>query len=100
MEWIFLGLLAAAGLVVVSVLWFVAQLILLPFRLLGLVLQLAGFVLALPFLLLGLVFALALGGVGVALAAGAFFLPLVPLILVLAGIVWLFRRRRRRLAPS
>lgn len=95
MEWIVLPLLVVAGLVLLALFWLVGQLIALPFHLLGFVLKLVGFALALPFLLLGAVLALVLGGLGLAVAGGVLLLPLVPVLLVVWGLVWLLRRRPR-----
>lgn len=78
----------AVGIVVVLTLFsFVAHLIgfvvALPFKIVGLALKLVGFVLM-----------IALACVAALVAGGALLLPLLPFVLVVLGIVWLFRRRR------
>ena len=92
-----IGLLA--GLVVLSALAGVVSLVvwvvLLPFRLLGLVFRGLAFVLLIPFLLL-------LGG-GVLLAVGlplllVVLVPLAPLLLLVLAVVWLARRNVHRVA--
>ena len=72
----------------------------LPFRILGFLLHVVGFALFLPLLLVG--GALAIGGFLLALLLGGSFLllPLLPLALVVAGVVWLVRRGTRPAAHA
>ena len=71
-------------------------LITLPFRILGFVLGLVGWVIAVPFIVVG--GALAILGLLVGLFLGGLFLllPLLPVVLVVMGLVWLVRRSRTR----
>lgn len=93
-ELLVLGVLAFAGLVILGVLSAVASLlfglVLLPFKLLGLMFKGVGFLFALPFLALGGFVLLLVVGVGLV----AFLLPLLPVVLLIAALVWLFRRGR------
>lgn len=83
---------AVAG--VISLLFWI---VLLPFKLLGLVFRGIAMLLLLPLLLL---LGLALGAiVGIPLLI-ALAIPLLPLLLVVAGIVWLARRGMRSAAHS
>ncbi len=88
------------GLVVLSALALVGHvvgfLIALPFKLVGALFKIVGFLLALPFLLVGAV--LGFGGfvLGLTIVGAVLFLPLLPLALAVAVIVWLVRRSRPR----
>ena len=89
------GVLGLAGLIVFGVLGVALALLfgllVLPFKLLGFALRGVGFLIALPFLFLGgLVLVVVCGVAGLAL-----FTPILPLALVVLGVVWLSRRRRR-----
>ena len=76
--------------VIGAVMSLVVGVILLPFKILGLMFKGLGFLLALPFL--------ALGGFALLLVAGlglfALLFPLLPLAAAVALLVWLFRRKR------
>ena len=73
------------------VLALVFGLVLLPLKLVGLALRGVGLLIALPFLLLAGLFVLLACGVG----ALALFTPLLPLAMIVLGVIWLTRRRRR-----
>ena len=75
---------------VATVLSFAFWLILLPFKLLGLLLKGLAFLAALPFLLLFGVIALCVGGLGALVLLG----PLLPFVLVVALVIWLVRGDR------
>jgi hypothetical protein len=84
------ALIAVLGLAA-ALISFVVWLVLLPLQIIGFVFKFLGFVLAVPIMMaVGLV-------VVAAIAFGAMFLiaPLLPLILVALGLVWLFRRPGR-----
>src|SRR5512140_700751 len=65
-------------------------LILLPFKLLGLIFRGVGALLLLPFLLVGGLLLMVLLGVGAIL----FALPFLPVVIILLGLALIFRRRR------
>jgi hypothetical protein len=91
-----LGALAFAGLLIFGVLWaalsLVFWLVLLPFKLLGLVFKGMAVIFMLPFLLLLAIGAVLAFGFGLFM----FFIPALPLVLVALGVWWLMKRR----APS
>lgn len=74
--------------VLVSVLSLLGFIISLPFRILGLVFKLVGFVIALPFLILGTV----LGGGALMIGLTLAFVPLLPVVALVALIWWLLHR--------
>ena len=100
LELVVLGALAVAALIVFGVLGALVALfwwiVLLPFKLLGLVFRGAAVLLALPFLLLAGFIGLLVFGAGLV----AFLLPALPLVLLIVGVVWLVRRGSRRAAPA
>jgi len=89
----FIGLVLIAGFgllaAIASMIWWV---VLLPFKLLAFAFKGLAAVLALPFLILFGVLGFALFGVGLV----AFIVPALPLILIVALIVALFRRRDQK----
>jgi hypothetical protein len=95
LELLVLGVLAAVGLAMFGLLWAVLSLvcwvILLPFKLLGLVFRGFAFLLALPFLLIVGILAAVVFGTGLLL----FMIPALPFVLLVLGIWWLVRRRDR-----
>lgn len=97
-EFLVLGTLALAALVVfavlASVLGMVMWLVFLPFRILGWVLKGLAFLLAIPFLALFGVIAFFVLGAGMLV----FLLPFVPLVLIALGAWWLVRRSQRSAA--
>jgi len=100
LELLVLGVLGMAALLVFGVLGaiaaFVWWIVVLPFKLLGLMFRGAAVLLALPFLLIA-------GFIGVlAFGAGvlAFMMPALPLVLLILGVVWLVRRRSRSTAHA
>ena len=100
MEFLVLGVLAFSALLVLAVLGsvfgMVMWLIFLPFRIIGWLLHVAGFLLALPFLVVFGVIALLTVGAGMVM----FLVPLLPLALLIAGAIWLVRRNRRSVAGA
>jgi len=89
-----LGALVVAGVVFLGVLPVILSLlfgiILLPFKLLGLLFKGIGFLLAVPLLALGAFALFLVVGVGIL----ALLLPILPFALLVFGLVWLLRRRR------
>ena len=100
LELIVLGVLGMAALLVFGVLAAVAAfvwwIVVLPFKLLGLVFRGAAVLLALPFLLIAGFIGLLVFGAGVL----AFMMPALPLVLLILGVVWLVRRRSRSTAHA
>jgi hypothetical protein len=110
-----MALMSIAGLLLLSVcliglLFLIAAPIMLALFLVGLVLRLVFFLLVLPFRLVGAVFGLGFWSLGwllrgavVLVAAGVLILlgalPLVPLLLIAAGVYLVFRAMRPRSAP-
>jgi hypothetical protein len=92
-----LGTLALAGLVVIAILVGVVALVcwlfVLPFKLLGLLLKGLAVILVLPLVLVPIVI---LAGAGLLV----FMLPALPLLLFVAVVWWLVRRRHRRPAAA
>lgn len=89
------ALIAALGLAA-ALISFLVWLVVLPFQILGLALKFVGFLIAVPIMLVvGLIVASAVG-------FGALFLfaPLLPLVLIGLGLIWLFRRPGRPHAQS
>lgn len=98
-ELVVLGALALAAFIVigslVTVFSLVGWIISLPFRLVGLAFKGLGLLIGLPLLMFaGLIVALVVG-VGALLA----LVPLLPVILLVLGVVWLVRHRRPRPLP-
>jgi hypothetical protein len=93
LELFVLGVLVMVGVAVFGAFWAVASLVcwvlVLPFKLLGLVFKGLAFVLILPFLALAGVLGAVVFGAGLI----AFFIPALPLVLLVLGIWWLARRR-------
>ena len=100
LELVVLGVLGMAALLVFGVLAAVAAfvwwIVVLPFKLLGLVFRGAAVLLALPFLLIAGFIGLLVFGAGVL----AFTMPALPLVLLILGVVWLVRRRSRSTAHA
>ncbi len=100
LELVVLGVLGMAALLVFGVLAAVAAfvwwIVVLPFKLLGLVFRGAAVLLALPFLLIAGFIGLLVFGAGVL----AFMMPALPLVLLILGVVWLVRRRSRSTAHA
>ncbi|TMQ52273.1 MAG: hypothetical protein E6K73_03315 [Candidatus Eisenbacteria bacterium] len=100
LELVVLGVLGMAVLLVFGVLAAVAAfvwwIVVLPFKLLGLVFRGAAVLLALPFLLIAGFIGLLVFGAGVL----AFMMPALPLVLLILGVVWLVRRRSRSTAHA
>ena len=100
LELVVLGVLGMAALLVFGVLGaiaaFVWWIVVLPFKLLGLVFRGAAVLLALPFLLIAGFIGLLVFGAGVL----AFMMPALPLVLLILGVVWLVRRRSRSTAHA
>jgi len=100
LELVVLGVLGMAALLVFGVLAAVAAfvwwIVVLPFKLLGLVFRGAAVLLALPFLLVAGFIGLLVFGAGVL----AFMMPALPLVLLILGVVWLVRRRSRSTAHA
>jgi len=94
------GAIAVAGVAVLGLLWAVVALVcwvlVLPFKLLGLVFRGAAVLLAVPFLLIAGFIGLLVFGAGVL----AFMMPALPLVLLILGVVWLVRRRSRSTAHA
>jgi len=82
--------------VLAAVAAFVWWIVVLPFKLLGLVFRGAAVLLALPFLLIAGFIGLLVFGAG----ALAFMMPALPLVLLILGVVWLVRRRSRSTAHA
>jgi len=82
--------------VLAAVAAFVWWIVVLPFKLLGLVFRGAAVLLALPFLLIAGFIGLLVFGAGVL----AFMMPALPLVLLILGVVWLVRRRSRSTAHA
>jgi hypothetical protein len=97
-EFLTLGVLAFAAVVVIAVLasvfGLVMWLVFLPFRLVGWLLHGFAMILALPFVAIFGVVAFLVLGAGVAM----FLLPFLPLALLALGAWWLVRRSRRSVA--
>ena len=100
LELVVLGVLGMAALLVFGVLGaiaaFVWWIVVLPFKLLGLMFRGAAVLLALPFLLIAGFIGLLVFGAGVL----AFMMPALPLVLLILGVVWLVRRRSRSTAHA
>ena len=96
LELLALGAVVVAGLAVFGLLWAVVSMflwiVLLPFKLLGLVFRGIAVLLALPFLLVFAIIGAALFGAG----ALVFLVPALPFVLLVIGIAWLMRRRGAR----
>ena len=99
LELLGLGLFIAVALAVCAILWALVSLIcwvlFLPFKLLGLVFKGLALLLALPFLILAGLLGVAVFGAGMVL----FFIPALPLVLLVLAI-WLIARRRSGPAAS
>lgn len=97
-EWVILVALAFCALVVIGTLLAAASLlgwlISLPFRLFGLLLRGVGLLIGLPFLIVGVVLGVVFFGVGALIA----LVPLLPLVLLVLGVVWLVRHSGPRVA--
>ena len=93
LELFVIGVLVFVGLALFGALWAVASLILwvllLPFKLLGLVFRGLAFLLVLPFLAVAGVLGALFFGAGMLL----FFIPALPLVLIALGVWWLLKRR-------
>lgn len=95
-ELVVLGVLAFCAFVVFGALFAAASMVgwilVLPFRMLGLLFRGVGLLVGLPLLLI----ALTVGGLVLGLGAVLAFVPLLPIALLAAAVVWLVRRAARR----
>lgn len=91
---VLIAVLSVAALFFLGLLWAVASLVcwvlVLPFKVLGLVFKALGFLLTLPVLVIAGVIAVSVFGLG----ALSFLLPALPIVLLVMVIVWLARRGR------
>jgi hypothetical protein len=91
-----LGVIALAAVIIFGVLGAIAALVcwilVLPFKLLGLIFRGFAVLLALPLILAAGIFGFTVFGVGLLF----FLIPVVPLLLLVAAIMWLAKRRGHR----